>query len=143
MGSTYQKKRETKITNFNGKSKHFRSNWEKSREITSDDITHLRQFQTNNAEMQRTDKSREEILSAVRFVWFFWIFTAVVWFFCICLKIGLNLSEPVWILVRICLILSDFVKPLFLLGFRLVCICLIIFSEFWSDFVSICLNLSN
>ena len=35
-------------------------NWDKSREITFDNITQLRQFQSNNAETPKTDNSRKK-----------------------------------------------------------------------------------
>ena len=116
-------------------------NWDTSREKTSDRITQLRQFQTNNLEVKK---------QAPKFLWmfvwgvcFFWMclifqnlrnvylslsefvcFSSEFWsefvrFSWCCLHFGLHLSELVWCLAWICLNLSDFlmfVKPL-LYGF--------------------------
>ena len=66
MGGTYQEKREREReredTNFRGNQNISDQYWGKSRETTSDKITQLREFQTNNAEMQKQISSDNNLV---------------------------------------------------------------------------------
>ena len=62
MGITYQDRGRENIQTAMENQNCSNQNWDISRDITSDKITQLRQFQTDNSEMQKTSPEKKSYL---------------------------------------------------------------------------------